>query len=224
MQDLKNKIVIKKFVKKILKQAKIKTANKKTKAILISAIALVLCLATVLTVVLIQNSIHPLERFAAKIARKQNFEMEVYVSDIPLFGTISFVCEVDGNVQHICDSSFVSETYIEVVDGVQYQYSKNDNGKWVKEVSEESLLDNITTSETLQQLINVDNYEEVEGQKNVYRQKSDVVFNGCKDVTISFDKKSCIIEMVSLSYGMELRTLIIISNVGNVDIQLPTVG
>lgn len=195
----------------------------KVQKIVIAAVAALLCIATVLLIV-ISASQHPLEKFAAKMIKKQSFQMDVVLSGIPFFGTVSLTYEMDGNIQHIPAGSFVSESYMETVGDKQYKYTKDETGKWIKAESEENLLSSIQSNETLKQLLNVDNYEKVEGKKNVYRQKADVVFENCKDVTITLEDKSCIIEMIALSDGMALETLIVISNVGKVNLTLPFVA
>jgi hypothetical protein len=96
----------------------------KTKKIIIAVVAAVLCIAMVVGIVL-WNSVHPLEKFALKIARKQNFQMDVVLSGIPIFGAVALTCEVDGNIQHIPEATFVSESYVETVGDKQYTYTKD---------------------------------------------------------------------------------------------------
>ena len=190
--------------------------------IIIATVAALLCIATVAGIIL-WSSLHPIEKFALKIARKQNFQMDVTLSGIPLFGAIAFSCEVDGNIQHIPDGSLVPEVYLETVGDKQYTYSKDENDKWVKAEGGESMFGNIRDNETLRELINPDNYEPIEGQKNTYRQKADVVFEGCKNVVLKIEKNSCIIEMITLSGSMAFDTVMIISNIGKVNVTLPDI-
>lgn len=194
----------------------------KVQKIILAAVAALLCIATVLLIVF-SSTQHPLEKFAAKMVRKQSFQMDVVLSGIPFFGTVALTYEMDGNIQHIPAGSFTSESYIEMVGDKQYQYTKDDTGKWTKKEGDNNLLASIQDNEALKQLLDVDNYEEVEGKKNVYRQKADVVFENCRDVTITLEDNSCIIEMVTLTDGMALDTLIVISNVGKVNLTLPFV-
>jgi len=194
----------------------------KVQKIIIAAVAALLCIATVVGIIL-WSSLHPIEKFALKIARKQSFQVDIALSGVPLFGTVTFACEVDGNIQHIPDGSFVPEVYLETVDNKQYTYSKDENGKWVKAEGGESMFGNIKDNEMLRELINPDNYEPVEGQKNTYRQKADVVFDGCRNVVLKIEKNSCIIEMTTLSGSMAFDTVMVISNIGKVNITLPDV-
>ena len=170
---------------------------------------------------------HPLEKFALKIARKQNFQMDIVLSGIPIFGAVALTCEVDGNIQHIPAANFISESYIETVGDKRYTYTKDDTGKWTKtesDVDEDDLFGNLQENEAFQELMNLENYEEVEGKKNVYRQKEDVTFDGFKNVTITLEKGTCTIEMILYTSGMALDTVIVISNIGKMDLTLPKVG
>ena len=198
----------------------------KTQKIIIAAVAAVLCIAMVVGIVL-WSSVHPLEKFALKIARKQNFQMDIVLSGIPLFGSVALTCEVDGNIQHIPAATFISESYIETVGDKRYTYTKDDTGKWTKtesDVDEDDLFGNLQENETFQELLNLENYEEVEGKKNVYRQKEDVAFDGFKNVTITLEKGTCTIEMILYTSGMALDTVIVISNIGEMNLTLPKVG
>ena len=198
----------------------------KTKKIILSAIAAVLLIAIIVGIVL-WSSVHPLEKFALKIARKQNFQMDIVLSGIPIFGAVALTCEVDGNIQHIPAANFISESYIETVGDKRYTYTKDDTGKWTKtesDVDEDDLFGNLQENEAFQELMNLENYEEVEGKKNVYRQKEDVTFDGFKNVTITLEKDTCTIEMILYTSGMALDTVIVISNIGKMDLTLPKVG
>ena len=198
----------------------------KTKKIIFSVIAAVLLIAIIVGIVL-WSSVHPLEKFALKIARKQNFQMDIVLSGIPIFGAVALTCEVDGNIQHIPAANFISESYIETVGDKRYTYTKDDTGKWTKtesDVDEDDLFGNLQENEAFQELMNLENYEEVEGKKNVYRQKEDVAFDGFKNVTITLEKGTCTIEMILYTSGMALDTVIVISNIGKMDLTLPKVG
>ena len=198
----------------------------KTKKIIFSVIAAVLLIAIIVGIVL-WSSVHPLEKFALKIARKQNFQMDIVLSGIPIFGAVALTCEVDGNIQHIPAANFISESYIETVGDKRYTYTKDDTGKWTKtesDVDEDDLFGNLQENEAFQELMNLENYEEVEGKKNVYRQKEGVEFDGFKNVTITLEKGTCTIEMILYTSGMALDTVIVISNIGKMDLTLPKVG
>lgn len=196
----------------------------KNKKIILAIVAAVLCVATVLSIVIVNASMNPLEKFALKIMKKQNFQMDIVLSGIPIFGAVALTCEVDGNVQHIPAANFISESYIEKVGDKQYTYAKDSNGKWTKTEGEASdMLSGIQSNDLLKDLMNLENYEEVEGKKNVYRQKEDVTFESFKNVTITLEKDSCTIEMILYTGGMALDAVIVISNIGKMDVTLPSV-
>ena len=196
----------------------------KNKKIILAIVAAVLCVATVLSIVIVNASIHPLEKFALKIMKKQNFQMDIVLSGIPIFGAVALTCEVDGDVQHIPAANFISESYIEKVGDKQYTYAKDSNGKWTKTESEASdMISGIQSNDMLKDLMNLENYEEVEGKKNVYRQKEDVTFESFKNVTITLEKDSCTIETILYTGGMALDTVIVISNIGKMNVTLPSV-
>lgn len=197
----------------------------KTKKIVIASISAGTAVLLIVAILLIalSNAKSPLEKFASKIEEKQNYRMDVTLSGIPLLGAVTFAYEVDGNIQHIPDGAFVNESYFEIAEDAQYQYSKDADGKWVKEKSDEDLFTSITTSDVFKEIINPDNYEPVKGEKNVYQQKEDVTFDLCKNVVIYLEKDSCTITMIAYSNGMALETVIAISDIGKVDITLPAV-
>ena len=201
--------------------------SKRLTRILIAAVAAVLLIATVVGIVL-WTSVHPIERFALKIARKQNFQMDITFSGIPPLGTVALTCEVDGNIQHSPQGFFISESYIETVGDKRYTYSKDDAGKWTKtekDIGENDLFGNLQDNEMLKNLITPENYEKVEGKKNVYRQKEGVEFEGFQNVTITIEKGTCTIQMILYTdNGMALDTVIVISNIGKTDVTLPRVG
>ena len=64
----------------------------------------------------------------------------------------------------------------------------------------------------------------MEGKKNVYRQKDGVEFDNCKNVVVTLEKNSCTIEMILYTDGMALDALIVISNIGKMNLELPKVG
>lgn len=208
-----------------IKTTEIKKSMSKTTKIIIAVVAAVLCIATILSIVIVSNSMHPLEKFALKILRKQNFQMDVVLSGIPIFGSVALTCEVDGNVMHIPNATFVSEQYVETVGDKCYTYTKDNNEKWTKaETDGNSIFANLQDNELVKELINLDNYEEVEGEKNVYRQKEGVELENFKNVTITLEKDICTIQTILYTDGMALDTVIVISNIGKMDVTLPRVN
>ena len=196
----------------------------KKKTIIIAAVAIVVCVATVLSITLINNSKNSLEKLEEKLTKKKNFQMDIVFSNIPLFGSVSMTCETDGNIQHIPETSFFAETYIETVGEKQYSYVKNDFGKWEKSEGVQIAFSALQDGDVLAELMNADNYEPVKNEKNVYRQKAGVTFEYFQDVTITVEKDSCTVKMITLAGTMTLETHVVISNIGKVNVRLPIVG
>ena len=137
--------------------------------------------------------------------------------------------EMDGNVIHIPDVLSGEESYIEKVGGETFEYTKDETGKWVKSKSEDDPTLDLLNEDDLMELIDSNNYYLVEGTKNVYRQKDDVRFEKFKDVTITLEEDSCKIDMiayveVSIFGEMALTTHIVISNIGEMNVKLPSVA
>ena len=197
--------------------------NKKVRTILIASIAAVLCVAIGLVAIL-YRPMHPIEKFAYKLMKKQNFQMDVVISGIPLFGSIAFAVETDGNITHIPDLYLTEECYIEKVGSETFRYTQDEKGNWVKSKDEDDSALDFLSEDDLKDLINPDNYDLVEGTENVYRQKADVQFEKFKNITITLEKKSCKIEMTAHMEGMALETQIVISKIGEVNLKLPSVG
>ena len=196
----------------------------KKKTIIIAAVAIVVCVAAVLSITLINNSKNSLEKLEEKLTKKKNFQMDIVFSDIPLFGSISMTCETDGNIQHIPETSFFAETYIETGGEKQYSYVKNDFGKWEKSEGAQIAFSTLQDGDVLAELMNADNYEPVKNEKNVYRQKAGVTFEYFQDVTITVEKDSCTVKMITFAGTMTLETHVVISNIGKVNVRLPIVG
>lgn len=197
--------------------------SKKVRTILIASIAAVLCVAIGLVAIL-YRPMHPIEKFAYKLMKKQNFQMDVVISGIPLFGSIAFAVETDGNITHIPDLYLTEECYIEKVGSETFRYTQDEKGNWVKSKDEDDSALDFLSEDDLKDLINPDNYDLVEGTENVYRQKADVQFEKFKNITITLEKKSCKIEMIASMEGMALETQIVISKIGEVNLKLPKVG
>ena len=207
-------------MKKIIK----KQISKKAKIILVAVAAVVLCVAAVLSIVLIKSSDHPIDQFANKILKKQNFEMKTILSGDPTLGIFEQVYEVDGNVHHICSSDLTTESYIKIAGDTKYVYKQTNGGKWIWEKSDASSPDGLIDWDMIEQLLNADNYEPVAGEENTYRQKDTVVFEQFQNVKIIIDGDVLAIEMQTLSDDTLWQTLIVFSKIGEVKLQLPAIG
>ena len=81
--------------------------------------------------------------------------------------------------------------------------------------------DPTATTEEIFAILDPDNYDEVKGEKNTYRQKRDVVFDTFDDVLIIIDGDEMIIK--ATVNGME-NCVITYSDVGSTNLKLPKSG
>lgn len=190
------------------------------KKIISTSFVLVLCLSMLLAVTSC-SSAHPISEFKDKMTAAESYQMSVTMSNVPLFGTFTMTTKVDGNIQYTPAVMFNEEEYTETVGDVQYKYTKNDEGKWIKTQSEaEEDSSGITSDESMDDLFNPQNYKKVKGEKNTYKQKEDVTFDNFKDVIMTVEENSCTIEMVSTE-GYDVK--LVVSKIGEIELTLPVV-
>ena len=146
------------------------------------------------------------------------------MSDVPLFGTFTMTTQIDGNIQYTPKILFNDEEYIETVGDVKYKYTKNESGKWSKEIDNEADNDSMGVSDdSMEDFFNPDNFEKVKDAENTYKQKEGVNFDEYNDVKIIINDDSCTIEMSATSEGMVFGVKIVISKINEIELTLPTV-
>lgn len=168
---------------------------------------------------------HPIDKFKEEMNNVDNFQMTVAMSDIPLLGNITITTKVDGNIEYIGPFLYTEEQYLEKTNDGIYLYNKDEDGKWHKEKTELDI-DEITNSfseEDLLELLDSSNYEKVEGEENVFKQKKDIVFDSYDEVTIYIGENVYILEMNVTLEGITVKTKITISKIGEIEITLPTI-
>lgn len=167
---------------------------------------------------------HPIDRFKEQLETVDSCQMTITMTNIPLFGTVAMTTQIDGNIQYNSGTFFSDEEYIEIYETVQYKYTKGVNGKWSKSIYTDFNDDKLIDDEMMEQLFNPQNYEKVRGEKYTYKQKADVNFDNCKDVTITITQEQCSIEMQTTSQGMVVDLELVISKLGEVELTLPNVS
>lgn len=172
------------------------------------------------------SSKHPIEEFKEKMEKADSYQMSITMSDVPFLGTVTMTAKVDGNIQYIPATMINEEVYTETVGDVEYQYTKDDSGKWTKTKVENTVDDtsSIYDDDSLNKLFNPDNYEKVKGEENTYKQKDDVDFENYENVKITIEDDSCTIEMSASLQGMTFGLKIVVSKIGEIELTLPTVG
>lgn len=167
---------------------------------------------------------HPIDEFLEKMERVDSCQIDITMSDVPLFGTITMATKIDGNIQYTPAVLFGEEQYIETVGDTEYVYTKGEDGKWTKSINEETEDDSSLDSEELiRELFNSENYEKVEGEENTYKQKSDVTFDEYEDVKITVNEDSCTVEMKATSEGIVFGLKMVIHKLGEIELTLPEV-
>ncbi len=166
---------------------------------------------------------HPIDQFREKIEKSgNNFQMAM---TIELTDTIKMtqIVKTDGNIQYTVANKdwMIPESYTETLeDGTVFEYTKDAFGVWSKaEKEDESALD-----EDANDLFNSKNYEKVDGEKNTYRQKDDVIFEKFEDVVITIGEDSCTVECVLRIEGVGYDTKVVYSKIGEMELTLPEVG
>lgn len=188
------------------------------KKIISLSLALALC-ASILLCATSCGGNSAIEDFKKKMDDAGNYEMTLTMSNVPFFGTITMVTQVDGNVEHLEASTFSDEQYSETVGDVTYQYTKNEDGTFTKAQTEKKDKDSDVTSEkSMSQFFNPDNYDKVD--ENTYKQNKNATFDSFKDVEITFENDSCTIQMVSIEEGYNVE--LVISKIGEIDLELPS--
>ena len=183
-----------------------------------------LCLSMLLTATSCALFKHPIEKFNDKMEKADSYQITITMSDVPFLGTITMTTKVDGNIQYSPTTLISEEEYIETDGDVEYKYSKNELGKWVKEKVTDKDDSEVFDEESFEELFNPKNYEKVKGEKNTYQQKDDVDFDEFKDVKITIEDDSCTIEMSVTSEGVTFNMEIVVSKIGEIELTLPEIG
>ena len=193
------------------------------KKILTSLLALVLVLSLALSMASC-TEVHPIQKFLLKMQSAKSYNISVSMTDVPFLGTVSISSKVDGNVQYIPETIVSEEAYIEYVSDAQYIYTKNAKGEWTKTKSELDLgISDLCSNEQILAFFDAENFEAVEGKENVYRQKDDADFGEYTDLTITVKDDSCTVSCTAAVEGLNIGVVIVISELGKVDLTLPEV-
>ena len=163
-----------------------------------------------------------LYKFFLKLKSENNFKATATLSDIPFLGSLTVETKQDGNVFYM--KGLGSETYTETVGQDVYEYSKDISGNWIKTKIEGGESDEESTKDKFAgffaDLADPEKYTRV--ADNRYEQKEGVQFKNCDNVSITIVDGECIIEM-EVIYIVEVHATIVVSDIGEVEITLPSV-
>jgi len=158
------------------------------------------------------------EKFSKEMQKNENYKMTLVFS-VEGVGKITQYCYIDGKIAYYPENTALEteEYYVEFVDDYSIHYRKNEGGKWEKSIEE-----NETNLET-NDILNADNFQKDKEDKNVYRQKKNVVFDNYEDVVITFSEDTVVIECVMILDMVEYDVKILLSEIGEQDLTLPSV-
>ncbi len=113
--------------------------------ILIAVIALAGC-----------NSTKKIDRFYEKLNETENLTIVMEMT-IPVAGKVAFTVEGDGNKGHMSAFMEEAEQYVETVGDIEYVYTKNPFGNWIKTEQAASETDDYAASE-FEEVFKSENY------------------------------------------------------------------
>ena len=204
------------------------------KKIISFVLVLTMCVALALSLASC-DLVHPIQRFLLNMQNEKSYKITAAVDAVPgfgSFGSLEIVTSVDGNVQHV-DAGLLGEAYIEEVDGVRYGYYKNLLGGWNKQqldVEEiEIELQDVFGPDLIFAIFNPENYDEVEGEENTYKQKADVEFTvyegvNVENVVITVNDDICTVSLTVSIDGYGVEAELVVSDVGSTSVELPSVN
>lgn len=166
-----------------------------------------------------------LEEFVALWSDSDSYQMDITLLDWSE-GGFTVTEKWDGNLFYQSPFVWPVESYVEIVEGKKYLYQTdaNDLTKWTKSELEEGKQYSLISDEIFAAFSNADNFEKVEGEENTYKIKSDVTIPLCNDILITLGDGICTITLNAYFYIGYSDIMVVISNIGNVELTLPTVG
>lgn len=185
------------------------------KRIISLSIVLVILISS-LTACSLNNSFRKISK---DIEKTQNYKMKVsYTSED--FGKVTQTVYVDGNKSYYPENDALGygEYYTEEIDDYIIEYRKDYDDNWKKDIKEKDD-DSLNLEEN--DIWNLDNYDK--DGKDVYVQKKNVIFDNFDDVVITVLDDSLVIECTVILDLVEIEAKIIISEIGESEIELPSV-
>lgn len=188
---------------------------------------LILCLCIVISLSLIScNSTKKIDKMKETLLETDNMTVVMKLIDVPTIGTVRMTIKLDGNKQYISGIMGESDVYYEIKDGCQYEYYQDYYETWritnngaVEE--DNNILKEEMFEDDFDKLFDSSNFEAVKGERNVFKQKSYVLFESFEDVYIIYDKDGYTINAITIIEGVEIDCSIIFSDFGTTKVELP---
>lgn len=161
----------------------------------------------------------PLEEFIEKMEKEESAELTMNM-DIPFFGKVEVVMELDGNKTHTSEFLFLPETYTEEVDDVTYQYYK-EGEDWKKTIYEPTEEDE-TGMEIVDEIKFEDFIKREDGKYELKEEKQESY--QVESLVIEITDYGAIFTMQVKEQGVVLDVVITVKKIGEVKITLPEVS
>ena len=160
----------------------------------------------------------PFNKFSKKIEKEKSYKvtMSINMDDV---GKVTQIFYVDDNVIYYPenDTLHTDAYYVEEIDDYLIEYTQTKDDKWQKSITE----NDVDPEEN--DIFNKENYIEDDEEKGVYRQKKSVIFENFDDVVISFVDDTIVIECVMTVDFVDMDAKMVISNIGEYELELPEV-
>ncbi|MFA6866531.1 MAG: hypothetical protein WCR54_03335 [Clostridia bacterium] len=185
------------------------------------------CIIALLAVVLIGcNSTKKIDKFYDKLSECDSVTIDIEM-EMPIFGTAVVTTKIDDNKTYTSGFMGEGEEYTEVIDNVEYTYTKV-LGTWIKDSEELTEEDDETIAEDeYAELFNADNYEyDKEIDKYVLKEGVKTTFmEGMQATTLTLEltDNGCVFIGKVNSDGVLMPITITMKDLNNTEIVLPTV-
>ncbi|MFH5881320.1 hypothetical protein [Liberiplasma polymorphum] len=184
-----------------------------------------LVLFTLMFVITLSGCQNKLEKAFNTMEEVESYRMDMTISNVPLFGTLTFTFKVDGDLSYTSNPLGGEGTYTKTVDGEEYDYILQTNGTYVLSDTPNETNDELNS--ILLDDLNYDDFEET--SKGVWELTKERIYLNdeeteyMKDVVIILNADGYIdtITFSMVSDGMNVDVEIDISGYNNTTVQLP---
>ncbi len=159
-----------------------------------------------------------LEELFRKYHEADNYQTVTVMKNLPLFGNVIMTIKTDGNKTFTSGVLGAGDTYTEIVDGEMYLYTQDENGNWIKNVTQAEETDEAQN----EALYNADNY--VKTGEGIYEYIGDVEIENTKDITLTIEDDKYIWKLNVISNGIVVEATIEVSEIGTTTVILPEIS
>ena len=190
------------------------------KRVILTCLAAILCLSALLSTTGCSMLFNPIDSFAEELENAESYEIVMLIEIEGI--RIVMTEKVDGNITYTTYSNdMYPAEYTKTVDDYEIVYTEAKDGCWIKSITdgddeedEDSWLDD--------DIWDSENYEKVEGEKNTYRQKSDVIFEHLEDVVLTVNDGTVMFKAKVYYEGASADMKVTISKLNEIELELPS--